>query len=159
MAFEVKLKYLKISPRKVRLVADMIRGKKIDEAQAILGFAVKKGADPILKLLNSAVANVKNNAKKNVDDLFISKLTVDEGPTAKRIMPRAKGKADRIMKRSSHITLVLDEKRGPAKAAKKVKNKKATNPEEAEIKEGKEIKNLKKNKPSITKTAAGKVKK
>ena len=63
MAFEVKLKHLKISPRKVRLVADMIRGKKIDEAQAILGFAVKKGADPILKLLNSAVANAKNNSK------------------------------------------------------------------------------------------------
>jgi large subunit ribosomal protein L22 len=159
MAFEVKLKHLKISPRKVRLVADMIRGKKIDEAQAILGFAVKKGADPILKLLNSAVANVKNNAKKDIDNLFISKLTVDEGPTAKRIMPRAKGKADRIMKRSSHITLVLDEKRGPAKAAKKAKAKKAEKLEEAGTKESKEIKNLKKNKPSITKTAAGKVKK
>jgi|LAHU01.1.fsa_nt_gb large subunit ribosomal protein L22 len=118
MAFEVKLKHLKISPRKVRLVADMIRGKKIDEAQVILGFAVKKGADPILKLLNSAVANVKNNSKKEIDGLFISKITVDEGPIAKRMMPRAKGRGDRIMKRSSHVTLVLDEKRGPKNKGK-----------------------------------------
>lgn len=118
MAFEVKLKHLKISPRKVRLVADMIRGKKIDEAQVILGFAVKKGADPILKLLNSAVANVKNNSKKEIEGLFISKITVDEGPIAKRMMPRAKGRGDRIMKRSSHVTLVLDEKRGPKKKGK-----------------------------------------
>ena len=111
MAFEVKLRHLKISPRKVRLIADMIRGKKIDEAQAILGFVVKKGGDPILKLLNSAVANVKNSGKKEIADLFISKITVDEGPIAKRMMPRAKGRGDRIMKRSSHVTLALDEKR------------------------------------------------
>ncbi|MFA5368496.1 MAG: 50S ribosomal protein L22 [Candidatus Paceibacterota bacterium] len=159
MAFEVKLKYLKISPRKVRLVADMIRGKKIDEAQAILGFAVKKGADPVLKLLNSAVANVKNNAKKDIDSLFISKVTVDEGPTAKRILPRAKGKADRIMKRSSHVTLVLDEKRGSArdiKAAKKVLDKKNKKTEEKEVSE---IKNLKKNKPAVKKAVEEKVKK
>ena len=153
MAFEVKLKYLRISPRKVRLVADMIRGKKIDEAQAILGFAVKKGADPILKLLNSAVANVKNNAKKETENLFISKLTVDEGPIAKRIMPRAKGKADRIMKRSSHITLVLDERRGPAKFMKAKAKKDSKIKEEAP-----EIKNLKKNK-SATVKADEKVKK
>ena len=115
MAFEVKLRHLKISPRKLRLVVDMIRGKKIDEAQVILGFAVKKGAEPILKLLNSAIANVKNNAKKETGNLIISKIVVDEGPIAKRIMPRAKGKGDRIMKRSSHVTLVLDVVRGPKK--------------------------------------------
>lgn len=145
MAFEVKLKHLKISPRKVRLVADMIRGKKIDEAQVILGFAVKKGADPILKLLNSAVANVKNNSKKEIDSLFISKITVDEGPIAKRIMPRAKGRGDRIMKRSSHVTLVLDEKRGPKKKGKeKVKAK-----EEKVVAKEKEVK--KTNEKKITK--------
>jgi large subunit ribosomal protein L22 len=142
MAFEVKLKHLKISPRKVRLVADMIRGKKIDEAQVILGFAVKKGADPILKLLNSAVANVKNNSKKEIDGLFISKITVDEGPIAKRMMPRAKGRGDRIMKRSSHVTLVLDEKRGPKKKGKeKVEVKKEkTVAKKKEVKEKSEKK-------------------
>ncbi len=131
MAFEVKLRHLKISPRKVRLVADMIRGKKIDEAQAILGFVVKKGGDPILKLLNSAVANVKNTGKKEITDLFISKITVDEGPISKRIMPRAKGRGDRIMKRSSHVTLVLDEKRNKkAKKIIKTETKKASGKKE-----------------------------
>lgn len=124
MAFQVKLKYLRISPRKARLVADLVRGKKIAEAQAILGFTVKKGSEPILKLLNSAVANAKNSGRKENTDLFISKIVVDEGPTAKRVLPRAKGRADRIMKRSSHITLVLDEKRGPKKAKKNVAEKK-----------------------------------
>lgn len=150
MAFEVKLRHLKISPRKLRLVVDMVRGKKIDEAQVILGFAVKKGADPILKLLNSAVANVKNNSKTEINDLIISKIVVDEGPIAKRIMPRAKGKGDRIMKRSSHVTLVLDVVRGPKKAkkvAEKTKDKK--------VKEPKEIKT----KPSSVKTTAGETKK
>jgi large subunit ribosomal protein L22 len=140
MAFEVKLRHLKISPRKVRLIADMIRGKKIDEAQAILGFVVKKGGDPILKLLNSAVANVKNSGKKEIADLFISKITVDEGPIAKRIMPRAKGRGDRIMKRSSHVTLALDEKRN--KKTKKTAEKKVV--KSLEKKEKKEIKKEKK---------------
>jgi large subunit ribosomal protein L22 len=140
MAFEVKLRHLKISPRKVRLIADMIRGKKIDEAQAILGFVVKKGGDPILKLLNSAVANVKNSGKKEIADLFISKITVDEGPIAKRIMPRAKGRGDRIMKRSSHVTLALDERRN--KKTKKTAEKKVV--KSLEKKEKKEIKKEKK---------------
>jgi len=105
MAHQVKLKYLHISPRKVRLVADAIRGKKIDEAQAILSFTVKKASLPVLKLLNSAVANVKGKT----DKLFISKVTVDEGPVIKRVLPRAKGRGDVLKKRSSHITLVLDE--------------------------------------------------
>jgi large subunit ribosomal protein L22 len=127
MAFEAKLKYLRISPRKVRLVADMVRGKKVDEAQTILTFTVKKGAQPILKLLNSALANVKNNAKQNTDNLIISKIIVNEGPTLKRMMPRAKGRGDRIMKRTSHIVLVLDEdkrKNKKLKIQKKENNKK-----------------------------------
>jgi large subunit ribosomal protein L22 len=123
MAFEAKLKYLRISPRKVRLVADLVRGKKAEEAQAILTFTVKRACLPVLKLLNSALANAKNVAQKDASTLFISKITVDEGPTLKRILPRAKGKADRIMKRSSHITLVLDEKwaEKPAEATKATK--------------------------------------
>lgn len=150
MAFEAKLRHLRISARKVRLVADMIRGKKIDEAQAILRFAVKKGAAPILKLLNSAIANVKNNNKKEINNLIISKIVVDEGPTAKRIMPRAKGRGDRIMKRSSHVTLVLDEVRGlKRKKAEKKKieilgKKKVEKSKAKEIK--KEIKKPAKNK-------------
>ncbi|BFT94378.1 MAG: hypothetical protein MNSN_04770 [Minisyncoccus archaeiphilus] len=127
MAFEAKLKYLRISPRKVRLVADLVRGKKADEAQAILGFTVKRACLPVLKLLNSALANAKDVAQKDGSTLFISKITVDEGPTLKRILPRAKGKADRMMKRSSHVTLVLDEKwpeTEKVKKSKKVLNKK-----------------------------------
>lgn len=123
MAFEAKLKYLRISPRKVRLVADLVRGKKAEEAQAILTFTVKRACLPVLKLLNSALANAKNVAQKDASTLFISRITVDEGPTLKRILPRAKGKADRIMKRSSHITLVLDEKwaENPTEATKATK--------------------------------------
>lgn len=105
MAHQVKLKYLHISPRKVRLVADAIRGKKVDEAQSILSFTVKKASLPVLKLLNSAVANVKGKT----DKLYISKITVDEGPVMKRVLPRAKGRGDVLKKRSSHVTLVLDE--------------------------------------------------
>ena len=105
MAHQVKLKYLHISPRKVRLVADAIRGKKVDDAQTILGFTVKKGSLPILKLLNSAIAN----ANGKTDNMFVAKITVDEGPVMKRILPRAKGKGDVLKKRSSHVTLVLDE--------------------------------------------------
>jgi len=127
----------------------MVRGKKIDEAQVILGFAVKKGADPILKLLNSAIANAKNNSKTGTDGLIISKIVVDEGPIAKRIMPRAKGKGDRIMKRSSHVTLVLDTVRGPKKAKKIAEKTK-----EKKVKEPKEIKT----KPSSAKSTAGEAK-
>jgi large subunit ribosomal protein L22 len=115
MAYQVKLKYLHISPRKVRLVADAVRGKKIDEAQSILNFTVKKGSLPILKLLNSAIANAGNKT----DKLFISKITVDEGPSVKRILPRAKGRGDVLKKRSSHITLVLDEIKEKNKKKKK----------------------------------------
>ncbi|MFA6348294.1 MAG: 50S ribosomal protein L22 [Candidatus Paceibacterota bacterium] len=121
MAFEAKLKHLRIAPRKVRLVADLVRGKKVEEAQAILNFTVKRASLPVLKLLNSALANAKNVAQKDSSSLFISKITVDGGPVLKRILPRAKGKADRMIKRSSHITIVLDERRGEVKEVKKVK--------------------------------------
>jgi large subunit ribosomal protein L22 len=122
MAFEAKLKHLRIAPRKVRLVADLVRGKGVEEAQAILNFTVKRASLPVLKLLNSAAANAKNVAQKDSSSLFISKITVDGGPVLKRILPRAKGKADRMIKRSSHITIVLDEKR--EEEVKKVKKEK-----------------------------------
>ena len=109
MSIIVKLKHLRIAPRKVRLVADLIRGKKIDETQAILNFTVKKAAPPLLKLLNSAAASAKNDFQLDELNLYISKITVDEGPKLKRWRPRSRGQTAPIQKKTSHITLVLDE--------------------------------------------------
>ncbi len=108
MAFEAKLKYLHISPRKTRLVADLVRGKNVEEAQTILKFTVKGASEPILKLLNSAVSNAKTLQNIEPNDLFISKITVDEGPVLKRILPKSRGRGEIIKKRMSHVNLVLD---------------------------------------------------
>jgi len=109
---EVKayLRYLRIAPRKVRLVADLIRGKSVEEAERILNFTRKKAALPLLKLLKSAIANAKHNFNLDAKNLYISKITVDEGPKMEKIFPRARGRADIIQKKTSHITLVLKEK-------------------------------------------------
>jgi large subunit ribosomal protein L22 len=103
-------KYLRISPYKVRLVADLVRGKKVDEALTILKFLPKKGGRLINKTLRSAVANAENTQSIDVDTLFIKTILVDEGPKLKRWRPRAMGRATRILKRTSHITMVLAEK-------------------------------------------------
>lgn len=108
MEIKAHLRYLRIAPRKVRLVADLIRGKPVKEAEKILNFVPKKAALPLLKLLKSAIANAKNNFKIEEKTLFISKILVNEGPKLKRIFPRARGRADIIQKKMSHITLVLD---------------------------------------------------
>ena len=122
MSVIAKLRYLKIAPRKVRLVADLIRGKIVEQARTILQFRVKKAAQPLLKLLNSAIANAKHNFQLEEKNLFISKITVDEGPRHKRWMPRARGMAAEIQKKTSHITLVLDEiVKKPEKKIRKVK--------------------------------------
>jgi len=121
MAYEVKLKHLHIAPRKVRLVADLVRGKKVEEAQTILNFAIKRASDPILKLLNSALANVKNIKNAPVADLFIYKITVDEGPAGKRVLPKSRGRGEIIKKKTSHVTLVLDVFREEEKKVKKGK--------------------------------------
>ncbi len=118
MEVKAKLNYLRIAPRKIRLVADMIRRKKVEEAQIILGFAKKRGARPLLKLLNSALANAKNNFQLDADNLYISKITVDEGPKLKRWMPRARGRASEIQKKTSHITLILNEIKPSSKKKK-----------------------------------------
>jgi len=107
---KAKLNYLRISPRKVRLVADLIRGKDVREARSILNFTLKRAAKPILKLLNSAIASAKNDFHKEENNLYIKTIKVDEGPALKRWMPRARGRADLIKKRTSHITLILSEK-------------------------------------------------
>ncbi|WCA22315.1 50S ribosomal protein L22 [Candidatus Phytoplasma oryzae] len=96
-----------ISPRKARLVVDLIRGKKIKEAQSILIFTRKSASDIILKLLNSAVANAIHNYNLKEDDLYIEKIFVNEGLRLTRFLPRAKGKTDKIKKRTSHITIFV----------------------------------------------------
>jgi len=120
MVVTVKLKYLRIAPRKVRLVADLIRGKSADEAEDILEWTRKKAAKPLKKLLKSATAAAEHNFQKERSNLYISKITVDEGPTLKRSRFRGFGRIFPIMKRTSHVTLVLDEIE-PEKKTKKAK--------------------------------------
>lgn len=107
-----KLKMLRVTPQKTRLVADLIRGKNVSEAENILRFTNKRSAKPMLKLLQSAKANAVNNHDMFEDSLFVSKILVDEGPTLKRYLPRARGRADLLRKRTCSITITLEEKRG-----------------------------------------------
>ena len=109
MVTEASLRYARISPQKCRLVADQIRGKRVEEALEVLSFSTKKGAALIKKVLNSAIANAEHNQGLDVDELKVSTIFVDEGVSLKRIMPRAKGRADRITKRSCHITVKVSE--------------------------------------------------
>ena len=105
-----KLSGAQLSAQKARLVADQIRGKGVEEALDILAFSPKKGAAILKKVLESAIANAEHNEGADVDELTVSTIFVDEGTTMKRIKPRAKGRADRILKRSCHITVkVADE--------------------------------------------------
>lgn len=105
-----KLSYARISSRKVKIVIDLIRNKSVGEALAILKFTPKAGAEIVEKLLNSAIANAQNNHEMDVDNLYVAEIYANQGPTLKRIMPRAQGRAFRIRKRTSHITVVLKEK-------------------------------------------------
>jgi large subunit ribosomal protein L22 len=119
MKANAKLNYIRIAPRKMRLLADLVRGKKVDKAMVLLDFNLKKGGVPIKKLLAQAIANAKDNSDlgKQLDSslLYISKITVDEGPKLKRWRARARGRAARIHKKTSHITIVLDEIKGKKK--------------------------------------------
>ena len=103
-------KYIRIALRKVRVVMNLIRGKNVADAFAILKFTPKAGADVIEKVLKSAVANAENNFDMNVDKLYISSAYVDQGPTLKRIHPRSRGQAFSILKRTSHVTVVVAER-------------------------------------------------
>ena len=105
-----KANTIRIAPRKARLVIDLIRGKEIKEARAILMFTPKAASPVILKVLNSAVANAENNNNKKLEDLFVKEVYVNEGARLKRLLPRAKGKGDIIKKRTCHITVVVAEK-------------------------------------------------
>lgn len=102
--------HIRIAPRKVRIVVDLIRGKQVGEAFAILKHTPKVASEVVEKLLKSAVANAENNYDMNTDDLYVSQVFVDQGPTLKRIHPRSRGQAFKILKRSSHITIVVKER-------------------------------------------------
>ena len=103
------LNYARISSRKVKIVADLIRGKKVSEALSIVKFAPKASAEILEKLLKSAIANAENNHYMKSEDLYVAEIYANQGPTLKRIRPAAKGSAVRIRKRTSHITIVLRE--------------------------------------------------
>ena len=102
-------KYIRISPTKVRLLINLIRGKSVREAKAIIMNTPKAASEPVLKLLNSAVANAENNLELNRDNLYVAETYVDQGPTLKRYQAGSRGRAMPQMKRSSHITIILDE--------------------------------------------------
>lgn len=105
-----KARHVRIAPRKVRLVMDMVRGKPVDDALQTLDL-VRKAASPVIaKVIRSAVANAENNHEMNTEGLIVTRAFVDEGPTLRRFMPRAMGRATAIRKRTSHITVVLSEK-------------------------------------------------
>lgn len=109
MEAKARARFIRISPQKARLVADAIRGKNVEEAITTLRFMPKKGARTLRKVIESAVANASQNEAIDVDTLYVKTIFVDGGPMLKRIRPRAMGRASRILKRTSHITVVLDE--------------------------------------------------
>ncbi len=109
MGPQASLRYLRMAPSKVRLVVDLIRGKKVEEALNLLGFSKKSAALPVAKLLKSAVANADVKGGFNLDRLAVKTVTVDEGPTWRRWLPRAQGRATRVRKRTSHVTVILGE--------------------------------------------------
>jgi large subunit ribosomal protein L22 len=110
MEAKAHLKYARISPRKVKIVLDLIRGKDVGVAMAILQNTPKSASEYLIKLLGSAVANAENNFNMDASKLYVSECFVCPGPTLKRIMARAKGSADRILKRTSHVTIVVKER-------------------------------------------------
>lgn len=120
MEIKASLNYLRISPRKVKLVADLIRGLNVDKAQAQLQFLTKKAASPILKLLNSAIANAKHNFNLEKENLYIEDIGVNQGSTLKRWRPRAFGRAAPILRRTSHVTIILGEAKKMASIPKMV---------------------------------------
>ncbi|MBR5259628.1 MAG: 50S ribosomal protein L22 [Eggerthellaceae bacterium] len=100
-------RYVRVSPRKARIVVDQVRGKSVEQAREILAFTNRAVAENVEKVLNSAVANAEHNNHLRADNLVVKAAFVDEGPTLKRIRPRAKGSASRIRKRTSHITIIV----------------------------------------------------
>jgi large subunit ribosomal protein L22 len=110
MGTRAAVRFVRVSPRKVRLIMDQVRGMKVEEALNILSFEPQRGARILKKLINSAVANAGQNSNVDVDVLFIKEIYADQGPTLKRFRPRALGRATRIRQRTSHLTVILDQK-------------------------------------------------
>lgn len=110
MATTAKYSYATISAQKVRLVADQIRGLPVEKAINLLAYSPKKAATLMKDVLNSAIANAEHNDGADIDELYVSSVMVDDGSTMKRMSPRAKGRGNRILKRTSHITVTVDEK-------------------------------------------------
>ncbi|MCD6086199.1 50S ribosomal protein L22 [bacterium] len=136
MEVKASLKYLRIAPRKVRLVADLIRGLDVEEAKSLLSLERKRAAKSLLKLLNSAISNAKNNFHLNEDNLYIKTIRVDQGPTLKRYFPRAQGRATLIQKKTSHIFIELAEsqkKKKKRKIERKVEIRRPLSKEEEEL--------------------------
>ncbi|MCK5085257.1 50S ribosomal protein L22 [Candidatus Parcubacteria bacterium] len=123
MEVTAHLRNLRISPRKVRLAADVIRGMDVHNAKIQLEFLNKKSSQPILTLMNSAIANAKHNFSLSDENLYVSKIFVNEGATLKRWIPRAMGRASAIHKRTSHITIILDEIKSEKKKTDAKENK------------------------------------
>lgn len=136
MQVTAKLNYLRIAPRKMRLLVDLIRGEKVQKAMTLLDFSIKKGSKPLKKVLEQAVANAENNFQLEKSSLYISKITIDEGPKLKRWRARARGRAARIEKKTSHISLVLSE-------VKEKKKKRVKKPSLAKVRKVKEKKTKK----------------
>ena len=109
MEVSAKLKYIRISAQKCRLVADQIRGLSVGRAVEILEFGPKKASGIVKKVLNSAIANAEHNDGADIDELKVIKIFVDEGPTQRRFQPRAKGRACKILKRTSHLTIMVSD--------------------------------------------------
>jgi large subunit ribosomal protein L22 len=107
MKVRAQAKYVRQSPYKVRRVLDLVRGLPVDEAQTVLRFSDRRASEPISKVLGSAIANAEHNFALDAEDLVVAEAFADEGPTLKRFRPRARGRATRIRKRTSHITIVL----------------------------------------------------
>ncbi len=120
MAITVKLQNLKITARKVRMVADLVRYKSAEQAEAILRFTTKKASLPLLKLLQSALATAKNTYKLDPKNFYIDRLMVNDGPMSERVFPRSRGRADKLQKRTSHITMTLEESKTAKAATKKM---------------------------------------
>ena len=112
MEVAAKFRYARVSPQKARLLADMIRGLPVEEARNVLAFSNKKAAGMVKKVLDSAIANAEHNQAMDIDELKVSSVYIDEGPTMKRLQARAKGRANRILKRTSHIVVKVSEREG-----------------------------------------------
>lgn len=110
MEVKASVRHIRISPRKVRIVIDLVRGKSVDEALTLLKFIPKRASEPIAKVIKSAAANAEHNFNLNKEALVVSQAFVDQGPTMKRFHPRQRGQAFPILKRTSHITILVKEK-------------------------------------------------